>query len=108
MNKADDHMNFARRIYKYRKESGLTQKQLSKLMGVSVPTLKKYETGEKIPDCEFLARFAVAYNVSADDILNMNKNEMDYEIQKMFQDGENADNETKESVADMIKKLRGD
>lgn len=107
MNSSDDHMKFAKRIYKYRKESGLTQKQLSKLMGISVPTLKKYETGEKIPDCAFLARFAILYRVSPDDVLNMNRNEMDKEIEKMFSDGENADDETKEKVSDMLKKLKG-
>ena len=108
MSVTNDKMKFAEKIYKYRKASRLTQKQFSKLMGVSVPTLKNYETGEAIPDAAFLARFSIMYNVSPDDVLNMDKYENIEAATKLVSDGVEADEQTKKDVADIIKQLRGE
>ena len=108
MSATDDKMTFAEKIYKYRKASRLTQKQFSKLMGVSVPTLKNYETGEAIPDAAFLARFAILYNVSPNDLLNVEKYENIEAAKNLVSNGVEADEETKKEVADIIKQFRGD
>ncbi len=46
------------RLVLSRKNSGLTQKQLSRLVGVSEPTMNHYETGKRVPPVETLLNLA--------------------------------------------------
>ncbi len=40
----------SKRLKDLRKEKGLTQKQLTELSGISIESIKNYETGRRIPD----------------------------------------------------------
>ena len=48
------------------------------------------------------------YNVSPDDVLNMDKYENIEAAKKLVSDGVEADEQTKKDVADIIKQLRGE
>lgn len=61
------------RITRYRKENGLTQVQLAKKIGIIQSLVSEYEHGHLRPHPEMLARFALALNVSTDDLIGLNK-----------------------------------
>lgn len=49
-------------LKKYRTESGMTQKQLAKLIGISQGSLSRIETGETRPEWVTAARIAKVTN----------------------------------------------
>lgn len=51
-------INLGKRIKMARVKSGLTQGDLAKKLGISYPTLNKYERGHRVPDAAFLSRMA--------------------------------------------------
>ena len=55
-------------IRKYRKQKGLTQKELGELSSTSESTIKQYETGKRSPRIEHLMRISIALGVSLDDL----------------------------------------
>ena len=56
-------------IYKYRKELGITQKQLGNTVGVNQSTINQYETGARKPDIITLKKLAVALHCTTDQLL---------------------------------------
>ncbi len=50
-------------IRKYRKEKGLTQKQLGELCGIADSNIRKYENGKQNPKIETLQKIADALNI---------------------------------------------
>ena len=50
-------------IRKYRKEKGLTQKQLGELCGIADSNIRKYESGKQNPKIETLQKIADALNI---------------------------------------------
>ena len=57
------------RLRELRKEKGLTQVELAKLLNVSDRSVGFYETGERDPDTETLKLLADFFNVSIDYLL---------------------------------------
>ena len=51
-------------IKKYRKERGITQEELCEAAGISISTLKKYETGVRNPKLDQIRKIAEALGVS--------------------------------------------
>ena len=56
-------------LAKTRKEKKLTQKELATRSGISLSSLKRYETGERYPNIEQLQSISQALEVSIDDLL---------------------------------------
>jgi transcriptional regulator with XRE-family HTH domain len=56
------------RIYKFRKEMGITQKKLSSLSGVSHIQIGRYENGNVNPSINVLEKLAKALDVSLDEL----------------------------------------
>lgn len=54
----------ANRIKTLRKEKGWTQSKLAELSGVSLPSIKQYETQKRIPDNYCINALATAFHVS--------------------------------------------
>lgn len=57
-------MEIGKRIQKYRKQAGLTQKQLAEKLGIVTGTMQQYELGKRQPRLEQLKRIADVLNVS--------------------------------------------
>ena len=53
-----------------RKENGLTQEALGKVLGVSNKTVSRWETGAYLPPAEMLQRMSERYGVSINEILS--------------------------------------
>jgi len=64
-------------IYRLRKEKGLSQDELGKLVGVSNKAVSKWETYEANPDITLLPLLAQAFGVTTDELLTDIKAEKD-------------------------------
>lgn len=58
------------RLRELRKEKGLTQLELAKILNVSDRSVGFYETGERDPDTDTLKKLASFFSVSIDYLLN--------------------------------------
>ena len=56
-------------ITKFRKERGLTQKELGRVMCISSQAVSKWETGSTMPDIAVLPKLAEVLGVSTDKLL---------------------------------------
>lgn len=56
------------RIRQYRKEKGLTQKQLGDLCGMADSAIRRYESGRQNPKIETLQKLASALNINLYDL----------------------------------------
>lgn len=57
------------RIKRYRENKGLSQEELSSIIGISNRHLSKVETGAKNPSLELILNIANVLNITADDLL---------------------------------------
>lgn len=66
-------------IEKARKDKGLTQKQLAKILGVSNTAISKWENGNNLPDISMLKPISEALDIEMMDLIDMqNANHEDY------------------------------
>lgn len=63
-------MGLGERLKKARKNKGLTQAQLGKLLNVSDATINRYERGQRKPDPDMLRKLAEVLDVSVDYLVN--------------------------------------
>lgn len=56
-------MDLGSNIQKYRKEAGLTQKELAEILNVAVGTIQQYELGKRQPRLEMINRIAGALGI---------------------------------------------
>lgn len=66
-------MEIGDRIRKYRKLRGMTQKELSKLIDVTPPTVTKYENGNLRIDTDMLTKIGASLEVSVEELLGVQK-----------------------------------
>lgn len=59
---------FAERIREARRRSGLSQKELGAMLGVSATAVHKWEHGQSEPDIETTARLARLFHMSLDEL----------------------------------------
>lgn len=66
-------MDFGARLKELRTQSGLTQKQLGELIGVTKSVVSFYELRERTPSPEVLIKIASVFHVSSDYLLGIEK-----------------------------------
>lgn len=59
------------RIYFFRKQMGLSQKELACLLNVTNKAISKWETGVALPKSETIIALAKIFNVSSDELLSL-------------------------------------
>ena len=64
-----DKASFAERISKLRMEKGLSQFQLSQLLGVKRSVVSYYESGDRLPSFDVLIEMSRVFNVTTDYLL---------------------------------------
>lgn len=62
----------AKRLYEYRRTSGLSQEQVAAKIGVSRQAVSKWECAESSPDTDNLIALAMLYGVTVDELLFAN------------------------------------
>ena len=74
-------MKFNDRVKALRIQASMTQKELGDILGVSVVTVRSWETGNKTPSMSAIISLAKAFNVSTDYMLGVFSNpQMDYAL----------------------------
>lgn len=62
-------MEFNNRLYKLRKQSGMSQEELANRLNVSRQTISKWEVGDSTPDLEKLVAISDLFHVSLDELV---------------------------------------
>ena len=62
-------MSFRETFVRLRKERGWTQQTVADLVGISANQIKKYEKGTSVPNLPALGKIALAFGVSADELV---------------------------------------
>ena len=97
-------MTIGQNIKKYRKEQGLTQKELAEILGVSVQAVSKWETDTGAPDISLIVPLATALDISTDALFDyehhtnpveFHKLQNDYDPHNIFRDRRNSANNYK-------------
>lgn len=63
----------SKKLIKLRKQKGLTQKELAKILNVSISTYKRYETGERVPNVYVAQHIASILNTTVDTLFPKNQ-----------------------------------
>ncbi|MBO7670608.1 MAG: helix-turn-helix transcriptional regulator [Oscillospiraceae bacterium] len=58
------------RLYNIRMKKGETQEKVAESVGISYVSLSRYETGQRMPKMDILARLAAHYGVTVDEIIS--------------------------------------
>ena len=80
-------MEFSKKLYKLRKEKGLSQEELANKLNVSRQTISKWEVGETTPELEKLVDLSNVFSISLDELV-LDKEES--EKTKETNDGETS------------------
>ena len=75
------NLTIGENIRKLRMKKGLTQEQLSAVLGVSCAAVSKWERGETYPDMTLLFPLAHFFGVSCDELLGYEQEKMEREIE---------------------------
>ncbi len=95
---------FGENLKNLRREKNLTQEKLADFLGVSFQTVSKWERGDTYPDITMLPEIAGFFKISIDDLLGVNRAEIEAEIIKEL---ESYDNLTDEKLKlEIINKLK--
>lgn len=65
-------IEMANKLLKLRKQHNLSQEELAEKLGISRQAVSKWERAETSPDTDNLILLARLYNVSLDELLNVN------------------------------------
>ncbi len=72
-----DQKKMGRFLKELRREKGVTQEQLSEILGVTSRSISRWENGVNMPDFDLIIEIANYYDVSIDELLDAErKNEM--------------------------------
>ena len=69
----DGAYDFGLRLKSMRKAAKLTQQEVAKRIGVTVGTIRKYESNNTLPPVDKLETMAILYRTSLDYLRNLNK-----------------------------------
>lgn len=75
--------DFGNKLYEYRTQKGLTQKELGKLLGVTDKAVSKWETGESKPRLDKMTQITELFGTSIDQMLG-NEAQDDGELLKPY------------------------
>lgn len=96
-------MEFHKNLKLYRKQLGLTQEELAKLLGVAKTTYSSYEQGARMPDIETQKSLSILFGVGLDTLhsfdLNLNQNTISLHMIKGFS---TLDFETQEKIKNQL------
>jgi len=77
-------MKLGENIKKYREQAGMTLRELAEVVGVTHPTLSRYETGKSTPRYDILKKIAIALGV--DDVYYLYGDEDQSEYDRMMRE----------------------
>lgn len=91
-------VNFGEKLKRLRIENNLTQKQLAERIGLATSAISSYESGNRYPTYDVMAKFARIFHVSTDYLIGVE------DSRKLELTGLSED--SIELVAKLVEKLR--
>jgi len=79
-------INIAKTIIRKRKEKGITQDELANYIGVSKPSVSKWETGQSYPDIVLLPQLASYFDISLDELMGYEPQMTSEDIDKLHKE----------------------
>ena len=83
-------MSFGNVIRKLRREAEMTQEELAELLAISPQAVSRWETEAAMPDISLLPRLANIFNVSADELLEINVAKNEEKIEEFLKNAKRA------------------
>lgn len=68
------HMSLGRKLYEIRMKRNETQESVAESVGISYVSLSRYENEQRMPKMDILKRLAAHYNVSVDELMEVERN----------------------------------
>lgn len=87
-----DKQSTGDKIREYRKLAGLTQQELAKKSGISMMSIRRYETGERQPDAETISKIAKALAADIFAFIPDDQRRMVEEVAYAYSQGHNLEN----------------
>lgn len=84
MEKKGKESSLGERLRLFRKAKGLSQKELSAIVGYSDSALSKHERGESLPDVELGHRLAQFYGVTVEMLISGREGSRENEIDSLY------------------------
>ena len=81
-------MNLGNNLFKARKKAGLSQETVAEKLGVSRQTISKWETDETVPDIYQSKKLAKLYNLSSDELIELDVKEIEEVIKNTNEETE--------------------
>lgn len=78
-------MNIGKKIKDLRQENNLTQEELANDLGVSFQAVSRWENGMSYPDIEILPILANMFDITVDDLLEVDVHKKEKEIKKIME-----------------------
>ena len=95
--------DFAKNLRKYRKQKGITQVKLGKMLDYGYTAIANYESGRNEPSLDTLMRPAEALDVSVDELLGV---ELKSEEKQLLSSFKKLNDENKYRILDLMKALQ--
>ena len=95
-------LGLSENLRRLRRERELSQEQLAEALGVSVPSVSRWETGATYPDVEMLPTLAGFFGVTTDELLGVSGALKNDRIQKYWAEVESAE-DTGDKIAILLR-----
>ena len=83
-------ITLADNIRNLRKAKGLTQEQFAEIMGVSLQSISRWETGVSEPNIQIIAEIADYFETSIDYLVGAKTDKESKELKNLFEDLQNG------------------
>lgn len=108
--------NIGYRISELRKQAGMSQFQLAKVLDIAASTLGMYETGKREPSLKVMQRIADYFNVTTDYLLGRPEEKKEKDSNSvdladmdalLTYQGKQIPDQDRELINDLLKRLQG-
>lgn len=108
--------NIGYRISELRKQAGMSQFQLAKVLDIAASTLGMYETGKREPSLKVMQRIADYFNVTTDYLLGRPEKKKEKDSNSvdladmdalLTYQGKQIPDQDRELINDLLKRLQG-
>ena len=99
-------------IAELRKEKGLTQRELSEMVGVSDKTISHWERDESSPDISILPELSAIFGITVDELLKKEKNPsytvnvINSQSENSMKESEISENSPEETIEEKFRKYK--
>ena len=98
-------MSFGKKIFEVRKNKGISQAELAKVVGTKAPVIGRYEREEAKPSIEVATKIANALEVSLDYLVGNTNLEIDKSALKRIEDISKMGPDEKDTIYTVIDAL---